>query len=279
MGKRISKAVTADDFTTTTTTVPNTVVTPVATEKPEVVKPTSKDIVVTSKEAVAKHLKALDNAVKAYKKGLLGIGYNLYWLKDMLAYQEVDGKEYPTIEAFAKDRYDISRSTCLAYIAVVERFGKVNPETNEIDSLQDEYKDYSPTALITMCAMDDETLAKCKPNMRVKDLKALMTAKDEDEENLDDSNDSDSKNSGSDSDNDSDDEDDSDDENDEDDDIDVNSNDSRLSGICLLHINTVEELENKKEYIIEVMKRILTQNTSVNYTVGVLQLEPPEIAK
>lgn len=273
MGKRISKAATADNFTTTTT-VPNTVVTPVTTETPEVVKPTSKDIVVTSQEAVTKHLKSLDNAVRAYKKGLLGIGYNLYWFKDTLAYQEVDGKEYPTIEAFAKDRYDISRSTCLAYIAVVERFGKVNPETNEIDSLQDEYKDYSPTALITMCAMDDETLAKCKPNMRVKDLKALMTAKDDDEESPDDSNDS-----GSNSDDDSDDEDDEDDSDDEDDDIDVNSSDSRLSGICLLHINTVEELENKKEYVIEVMKRILTQNTSVNYTVGVLQLEPPEIAK
>jgi len=272
MGKRISRAVTADDFTTTTTTVPNTTVTPVAMETPGVVKPTSKDVVVTSKEAVSRHLKALDNAVKAVKKGFLGIGYNLYWLKDTLAYQEVDGREYPTIEAFAKDRYDISRSTCLAYIAVVEKFGKLNPETNEIDSLQDEYKDYSPTALITMCAMDGETLAKCKPNMRIKDLKALMTAKDEDDENPDDS--TDDNDSDSDDSNDSD----SDDSNDSND-SDVNSSDSRLNGVCLLHINTVEELENKKEYIIEVMKRVLAQKTQISYTVGVCQLEPPEIAR
>lgn len=274
MGKRISKAAVASDFTTTTT-VANTIVEPVAAEKPEVVKPNSKDIIVTSKEAVAKHLKALDNAVKACKKGFLGIAFNLYWLKDTCAYQEVDGKEYPTIEAFARDKYDISRSTCLAYIAVVEKFGKLNPETNEIDSLKDEFKDYSPTALITMCAMDNEMLSKCNPNMRVKDLKALMTAKDEDDED-DDSADS-GKNGSSDSsdDNGSDSGDDSTDDNDSD----VNSNDNRLSGQCLLHINTVEELENKKEYIFEVMKRVLTQKTQISYTIGVCQLEPPEIAK
>lgn len=274
MGKRISKAATADNFTTTAT-VANAIVEPVAAEKPEVVKPNSKDIIVTSKEAVAKHLKALDNAVKACKKGFLGIAFNLYWLKDTCAYQEVDGKEYPTIEAFARDKYDISRSTCLAYIAVVEKFGKVNPETNEIDSLKDEFKDYSPTALITMCAMDSEMLSKCNPNMRVKDLKALMTAKDEDDED-DDSADG-GKNGSSDSsdDNDSDSGDDSTDDNDSD----VNSSDNRLSGQCLLHINTVEELENKKEYIFEVMKQVLTQKTKIMYTIGVCQLEPPEIAK
>ncbi len=275
MGKRMSKTATANDFATTTATVASATVVPVTAETPETVKPTPKDIVMTTKEAVAKHLKALDNAVKACRKGFLSIGYNLYWLKDTLAYQEVDGKEYLTIEAFAKDKYDISRSTCLAYIAVVEKFGKVNPETNEIDSLQDEYKDYSPTALITMCAMDSETLAKCKPNMRVKDLKALMTAKDEDDDSTDSG-----KNGSSDSadDNDSDDSDGGDDSAD-DNDSDVNSSDSRLNGICILHIGTVEELENKKEYVFDVMKKILTQKTQISYTVGVCQLEPPEIVK
>lgn len=275
MGKRMSKTATADNFTTTTTTVSSTAVVSATEEKPEVIKPTSKDIVITSKEAVAKHLKALDSAVKAYKKGLLAIGYNLYWLKDTCTFQEVDGKEYATIEAFAKDRYDISRSTCLAYIAVVEKFGKVNPETNEIDSLKDEYKDYSPTALITMCSMDDETLAKCKPNMRVKDLKALMTAKYEDDDETNDSADN-GKNGSSDSDGDE-----INDNSDETDDSDgdINSEDSRLNGICILHINTVEELENKKEYVFDVMKKILTQKTRISYTIGVCQLEPPEIAK
>lgn len=279
MGKRISRQATAADFTTTTT-VSSAIVTPVTAMAgtPEVMKPTFKDIVITSKDSVKKHLKALDTAVSTFKKGFLNIGFNLYWFKDTLAYQEIDGKEYPTIEAFAKDRYDISRSTCLAYIAVVEKFGKVNPETNEIDSLKDEYKDYSPTALITMCAMNEETLALCNPKMKVKDLKALMNAKDEDDDNDGGENGSDNS-TGDDNDGNDGGDNGSDNSTGDDNGGDINSDDSRLKGVCLLHINTVEELENKKEYVIEVMKRILTQNTTVNYTVGVLQLEPSEIAK
>ena len=277
MGKRISKTATASDFTAatdtvTTTTVSSTAVALANTDDIEHVTPTANDIVVATKDAVKKHLKLLDDAVKTYKKGFLAIGFNLLWFKDTLAYQEIDGKEYKNIESFAKDRYDISRSTALGYIQIAERFGQTNPKTNEIDSLKDEYKDFSPTALMVMCALDEETLAKCKSNMKVKDIKALAAAKDEDDEN-DDGENTKGKSDSDDEDDENDDEENGNDEND-----DLNA-DSRLSGVCLLHINTVEELENKKEYIFDVMKKILTQKTAVDYTVGILQLEPPEIAR
>lgn len=271
MGKRISKAASASDFTATTntvttTSVSSTVVALADTGTIEHVTPTADDIVcVTTKESIKKHLKSLDDAVKIFKKGFLAIGFNLLWFKETLAYQEIDGKEYKNIESFAKDRYDISRSTALGYIQIAERFGQVNPKTGEIDTLKDDYKDFSPTALMIMCSLDDETLAKCKSNMKVKDIKALATAKDDDDE---DCGDDDIKGKSGDGD--------GDDDDDGDDDINA---DSRLSGVCLLHINTIEELENKKEYIFDVMKKILTQKTEVDYTVGILQLEPPEIAK
>lgn len=277
MGKRMSRNATASDFTATTNTVTTTsvssaVVVPVDTGTIEHVTPTADDIVcVATKDSIKKHLKSLDDAVKTFKKGFLAIGFNLLWFKETLAYQEIDGKEYKNIESFAKDRYDISRSTALGYIQIAERFGQVNPKTGEIDALKDDYKDFSPTALMVMCTLDDETLAKCKSNMRVKDIKALATAKDEDDEDIEDNEDNED---------DGDDGDDGDDEDNEDngDDEDINA-DSRLSGVCLLHINTVEELEKKREYIFDVMKKILTQKTAVDYTVGILQLEPPEIAK
>lgn len=272
MGKRISKTATASDFTTTTSSISATVTTMTA-DTAEIMNPTANSVVDTSKEAVSKHLKALDSAVSTAKKGFLGIGFNLRWFKDTLTYQSIGGKEYPTIEAFAKDRYDISRSTTLAYIAVVEKFGRVNPDTGEIDTLKDEYKDYSPTALITMCAMDDETIAKCKPNMKVKDLKALMTAKDDDENDGDKPDDAGSKDGSPDDSGESDDTDDGGEN-------DINATtDNTLKGIRILSINTVAELEDKKEYIFDVMKKILSQKTTVDYTVGVFQLEPPEIAK
>ena len=273
MGKRISKNATASDFTTTTTSVPSTAVSLTTPQDAEQITPTADDIVITSKDAIKKHLKALDTAVKTLKKGFLEIGFNLLWFRDTLAYQQIEDKEYKNIESFAKDRYDISRSTAYGYIQIAERFGQVNPKTKEIDSLKEEYKDFSPTALMVMCTLDDETVAKCKSNMKVKDIKALATAKDEDDEDDEDPDSTDED------DEDTDDSTDEDNEDTDDSDSDINSDDSRLKGVCLLHINTVEELENKKEYIFDIMKKILTQKTAVSYTVGILQLDPPEIAK
>lgn len=276
MGKRISKNATASDFTTTatTTSIPSTAVSLATTQDIEHITPTADDIVVASKDAIKKHLKALDTAVKTLKKGFLEIGFNLLWFRDTLAYQQIDDKEYKNIESFAKDRYDISRSTAYGYIQIAERFGQVNPKTKEIDSLKEEYRDFSPTALMVMCTLDDETIAKCKSNMKVKDIKALATAKDEDDEEPDGTGDSGSKSDSTDDSGDG-----EPDGTDDSGDNDVNSDDSRLKGVCLLHINTVEELENKKEYIFDIMKKILTQKTAVDYTVGILQLDPPEIAK
>lgn len=271
MGKRISKNATASDFTTTTTSVPSTAVSLTTPQDAEHITPTADDIVITSKDAIKKHLKALDTAVKTLKKGFLEIGFNLLWFRDTLAYQQIEDKEYKNIESFAKDRYDISRSTAYGYIQIAERFGQVNPKTKEIDSLKEEYKDFSPTALMVMCTLDDETVAKCKSNMKVKDIKALAAAKDEDDEEPDGTDDS-KPESGNEYGEESDDTDDNGDN-------DINSDDSRLKGVCLLHINTVEELENKKEYIFDIMKKILTQKTAASYTVGILQLDPPELAK
>ncbi len=270
MGKRISKNATASDFTatTTTTSVPSTAVSLTTPQDIEQIAPTADDIVIISKDAIKNHLKLLDIAVKTFKRGFLLIGFHLLWFRDTLAYQQIEDKEYKNIESFAKDRYDISRSTTYSYIQVAERFGQVNPETKEIDSLKEEYKDFSPTALMVMCTLDDETIAKCKSNMKVKDIKALAAAKDEDDEEPDGTDDSKPESGNEDG-----------EESDDTDDSDINSDDSRLKGVCLLHINTVEELENKKEYIFDIMKKILTQKTAVSYTVGILQLDPPEIAK
>ena len=275
MGKRISKNATASDFTatTTTTSVPSTAVSLTTPQDIEQIAPTADDIVIISKDAIKNHLKLLDIAVKTFKRGFLLIGFHLLWFRDTLAYKQIEDKEYKNIESFAKDRYDISRSTTYSYIQVAERFGQVNPETKEIDSLKEEYKDFSPTALMVMCTLDDETVAKCKSNMKVKDIKALAAAKDEDDEDPDSTDEDDEDPDGTD------DSTDEDDKDTDDSDSDINSDDSRLKGVCLLHINTVEELENKKEYIFDIMKKILTQKTAVSYTVGILQLDPPEIAK
>lgn len=267
MSKRISKLATASDFTTTTTTVSDTAVVSALDDSTELVKPVSSDILVTSKDAVKRHLKALDDAVNSCEKAYLKIAFALYWFNDTLAYQVVNEKNYDSIHAFAKDRYGISKSTTYAYLKIVEKFGKLNPETNEIDALKDEYKNYKSTALIVMCDMDNETLEKCKSNMKVKDLKALLTAKDEDEEEAATTGMADDTDSTDDTDN-------TDSTDDTDDTGSINSTtDNTIRGVRLLNIETVEELEENREYIFTVMRQILSQKGNVPYSVGVFQLD------
>lgn len=126
---------------------------------------------------IDKHYKALDKAVKAYKKSSIDIALNLYWLDEVgdCNNSHVDGVFYKNIAEFASDKYGISKATTYQYIAIVKKFGKINPETGFIDKLDDKYKDYSSTALIVMSGMNDDQLSLCKPDMKVKELQAIRS--------------------------------------------------------------------------------------------------------
>lgn len=124
---------------------------------------------------VDKHYKALDKAVRAYKKSFIDIALNLYWLDEVgdCNNAHVDGVFYKNIADYALNKYGISKATTYQYIAIVKKFGKMNPDTGFIDKLDDKYKDFSSTALIVMSGMDGIQLMFCKPDMKIKELKAL----------------------------------------------------------------------------------------------------------
>lgn len=121
-----------------------------------------------------RHLKALDDAIDAVRKEYFFIiSFNLYWFYKTLAYRSLGDKFYSSVSDFAKDRYGISKATTYQYLEVVEKFGKLNPKTGEIDAIQDEYRDYKSTALIIMAGMTDKQLARCNPSMKTKELKCI----------------------------------------------------------------------------------------------------------
>lgn len=131
-------------------------------------------VIVVTKQSINKHLKELDKIFDAFRKNyFFSIGFGLYWFDDTGAYQRIVTKTYDNIADFAKDRYGISKATTYQYLAVIKKFGKINPDTGEIDAIQDEYKDYKSTALIIMSGMTDEQLAQCRPDMKTKELKAI----------------------------------------------------------------------------------------------------------
>ena len=131
-------------------------------------------VITVDTKSINKHLKALDNIFDAFRKNyFFAIGFGLHWFDDTGAFQQIGNKTYSTIADFAKDRYGISKATTYQYLAVIKKFGQINPDTGEIDAIQDKYKEYKSTALIIMAGMTDEQLAQCSPDMKTKELKAI----------------------------------------------------------------------------------------------------------
>lgn len=201
-------------------------------------------VIVANKQAISKHLKELDKIFDAFRKNyFFSIGFGLYWFDDTGAYQQIGGKIYDNIADFAKDRYGISKATTYQYLAVVKKFGKINPETGEVDAIRDEYRDYKSTALIIMTGMSDEQLAQCKPDMKTKELKAIC-----DGVLLEDKQDGDEKHA-------------------EKPKALAPQNKSNMQS--LFKIESVSDLESRSKEILESIKKVLMQDNGTKYHVDI----------
>jgi hypothetical protein len=129
--------------------------------------------VIASQAEITKHLKELDKAFNSFQKTFFSIGLNLYWFYSTGAYCEIDGVQYDTIVDFAKERYGIKKATTYQFINIYARFG-LKDDNGMVIGLQDKFKDYNSTSLIVMSQMKDETIDKCSPSMKVKDIKLLL---------------------------------------------------------------------------------------------------------
>lgn len=197
-------------------------------------------VIVIDTKSINRHLKELDKIFDAFRKNYFyQIGFGLYWFDDTGAYQQIGSKTYDNIADFAKDRYGISKATTYQYLAVIKKFGKINLETGEIDSIQDEYKDYKSTALIIMAGMTDEQLAKCSPDMKTKELKAIR-----DGVLLEDKQNGDEKPKSP-----------------------VPQSKSNMQS--LFKIESVSDLESRSKEILESIKKVLMQDNGTKYHVDI----------
>lgn len=204
-------------------------------------------VIVADKKSVTKHLKELDKTFESIRKSFFTIGFHLYWFDDTGAYQQIDNKTYDNIADFAKDRYGISKATTYQYLAVIKKFGKLNPETGEIDAIKDEYADYKSTALIAMTGMSDEQLSRCTPDMKVKELKAIQEGA-----SFDNDNQQDGEEKGT-----------------------VSPSPSFQNSLkksntqFLFRIENITDFENRSKDIMDTIKKILTQHNSIPYVIDI----------
>lgn len=147
------------------------------TQKTEIVETTGTSVVIADAKTIRSQLKDLDNAFNAVEKTFFKIGALLYWFYDTQAFTQIDGKAYHNISDFAKERYNISKATTYQFINVMKKFGKQDESGNLV--ISDIYKQYSSTQLIEMEKMNDDTLQKCTPEMKIKELKELAKAQND----------------------------------------------------------------------------------------------------
>lgn len=80
---------------------------------------------------------------------------------------------YKNIADYALTEHGISKTTCYAFLSIVERFGKAAEGTVVVKELQNAYKE-SPSKLMLMTDLTDEQLAKITPDMPVRQIKRYI---------------------------------------------------------------------------------------------------------
>ncbi len=81
---------------------------------------------------------------------------------------------YKNIADYALTEHGISKTTCYAFLSIVERFGKAAEGTVFVKELQDAYREYTPSKLMLMTDLTDEQLAKITPDMSVRQIKQYI---------------------------------------------------------------------------------------------------------
>lgn len=114
----------------------------------------------------------IDKAFEKAENSYLEIAFSLHSIYDRKLYRLDD---YQNIYEFAKDNYAIKKTSCNNFINIAEVFGLPN-ENGTITALKEEYKDFTSSKLIVMLNFKDNPayLAKCTPDMSVRQLKELV---------------------------------------------------------------------------------------------------------
>lgn len=100
------------------------------------------------------------------------IALNLYWIYYHMAYKAAG---CDTIVQYAKKVFGYEKTTCYAFIAIVERFANRDEDGNLLEEFDPRYKDYSFSKLSLMVGLTDEQIEKTlKPSMSVRDIKNFI---------------------------------------------------------------------------------------------------------
>lgn len=131
---------------------------------------------------------AIEKALSGREGSMIKVAFNLAWVSRNQMYKAYG---YDGIADYAKDRFDIGRSSCYSFIQTAERFGRYDKQDKDrlLDKLEDAWKEYSFSKLSVMVPLSDGQIeaAGINPEMSVREIKKIVKGilggpKDEQEE-------------------------------------------------------------------------------------------------
>lgn len=145
---------------------------PVASAKKKTPEKATTAVDVYSPEMVrelSKRTRMIRTEMNKVESSFTKIAFNLHWIYTNGSFKALGADN---IYTFAKNEFGIARGTTSNFINVVERFGK-KIDGRIVEEIDENYRGYNSSQLITMLGIDDENLKKVHTDMSVREIKKV----------------------------------------------------------------------------------------------------------
>ena len=106
---------------------------------------------------------AIKNCIKSIQNNFIRIGWLLRDIRN--------SKDFKNIYEYAKQEFNICKSTTISLISIVNEFSKYR------DVIDEDFEEYEYTQLREMLSLSKEQLKLCNPGMSTREIKALKKVK------------------------------------------------------------------------------------------------------
>lgn len=99
------------------------------------------------------------------QQSFLIIAFQLHWIKDHDMYASMG---YKNIYEYAEMEYGIGRSSCGNFICIIDNFAKRDELGNVVESIAEQYQNFTSSQLVAMIGMSEEGKKRITPDMSVR---------------------------------------------------------------------------------------------------------------
>lgn len=117
--------------------------------------------------------KEIARSLAGAKDGMEGAACGIYWMYATKAFMTGG---FLSVTDYAKQTFDIGKSSCYSFISVVERFGERGEDGKPLDRIADRYREFGLSKLSLLTGLTDESMEALgiTPKASVRDIKRRL---------------------------------------------------------------------------------------------------------